>query len=157
MTTPPAPLPSASHQNGINIRDAFSILSVRAEKGNVHLHEITDSSSVPNELKEMGQRIDIAAVKDQVGCTNTDPSTKNDVVHGCPKTNNDSNVGLSRNSLVNGVDDEEEKKHHALKRERERRAEEIRTKLQSMCFADLLGTIFQAQEERVATYKMFEG
>ena len=49
------------------------------------------------------------------------------------------------------------KKHHALKRERERRAEEIRTKLQSMCFADLLGTIFQAQEERVATYKMFEG
>lgn len=43
-----------------------------------------------------------------------------------------------------------------MKQERARRGEEIRTKLQSMGVVDLLAMVFQAQQERVATYKVFE-
>ena len=53
-------------------------------------------------------------------------------------------------------DEEEKAKHEAMKQARERRGEEIRTKLSTMSVMDLLGMIFGAQQERVASYKLFE-
>eukprot|EP00585_Thalassiosira_rotula_P010749 CAMPEP_0196136000 /NCGR_PEP_ID=MMETSP0910-20130528/4451_1 /TAXON_ID=49265 /ORGANISM="Thalassiosira rotula, Strain GSO102" /LENGTH=266 /DNA_ID=CAMNT_0041396209 /DNA_START=20 /DNA_END=820 /DNA_ORIENTATION=- len=119
MTTPNAPSPS---QKGIDIRDALSILSTRAKDGGNDQQR--DASSVSDEMKRMGQTIDISG---------------DDVAASSP-----------------AVDEKEEERHEAMKRERERRAEEIRSQLKSMGVVDLLGMIFRAQHERVATYKLFE-
>ena len=80
----------------------------------------------------MGQRIDIA----------------NDYDHEMKSS--------SSTPVTNDDDEEEKEKHDAMKRERARRGEEIRTELRSMGASDLLGMIFRAQQERVATYKLFE-
>jgi len=92
-----------------------------------------DPSTISDEMKRMGQRIDIA----------------NDY--------NDYDDEMKSSSSTPVTNDEEEKeKHDAMKRERARRGEEIRTELRSMGASDLLGMIFRAQQERVATYKLFE-
>jgi len=140
MTPPPSN--SSAPQNGIDIRDALSILSARAKQGGD-----VDASTVPDELKEMGQTIDIAeqmefSKPDAVGCD-------------CIGKNNDGADGNNANG-ASPIDAEEEKKHEAMKRERARRGEEIQAKLQSMGVVDLLGMIFGAQQERVATYKSFD-
>ena len=54
------------------------------------------------------------------------------------------------------LNEEEARKHEAMKSERAKRSEEIKTQLQSLNVGELLGMIFRAQEERVATYKVFE-
>ena len=136
--TPPPPTPTS--QNGIDIRDALSILSDRSKKGG---DNALTESSVPDELKEMGQTINVA---DQMEFTKP-----NAVGCDCVRDNDDG--GVSASSVVN---EEEDKKHEAMKQERARRGEEIREKLQSMGAVDLLGMIFRAQQERVATYKVFE-
>eukprot|EP00580_Thalassiosira_gravida_P001507 CAMPEP_0201603652 /NCGR_PEP_ID=MMETSP0492-20130828/4036_1 /ASSEMBLY_ACC=CAM_ASM_000837 /TAXON_ID=420259 /ORGANISM="Thalassiosira gravida, Strain GMp14c1" /LENGTH=266 /DNA_ID=CAMNT_0048067479 /DNA_START=82 /DNA_END=882 /DNA_ORIENTATION=+ len=119
MTTPNAPAPS---QKGIDIRDAISILSTRAKDGGNDQQR--DVSSVSDDMKRMGQTLDISG---------------DDVAASSP-----------------AVDEKEEERHQAMKRERERRADEIRSQLKSMGVVDLLGMIFRAQHERVATYKLFE-
>lgn len=54
------------------------------------------------------------------------------------------------------MDKDELERHELLKNERTRRGEEIRMQLRSMAVVDLLKMIFRAQEERVATYHLFE-
>eukprot|EP00579_Thalassiosira_antarctica_P009247 CAMPEP_0201879470 /NCGR_PEP_ID=MMETSP0902-20130614/10334_1 /ASSEMBLY_ACC=CAM_ASM_000551 /TAXON_ID=420261 /ORGANISM="Thalassiosira antarctica, Strain CCMP982" /LENGTH=273 /DNA_ID=CAMNT_0048407293 /DNA_START=24 /DNA_END=845 /DNA_ORIENTATION=- len=137
MTPPPPP---STSQNGIDIRDALSILSDRSKKGGDN--DLTQSS-VPDELKEMGQTIDVAGQME---------FTKPNAV-GCDCARDYDDGGVSASSVVN---EEEDKKHEAMKQERARRGEEIRAKLQLMGAVDLLGMIFRAQQERVATYKVFE-
>eukprot|EP00571_Detonula_confervacea_P017375 CAMPEP_0172298832 /NCGR_PEP_ID=MMETSP1058-20130122/1304_1 /TAXON_ID=83371 /ORGANISM="Detonula confervacea, Strain CCMP 353" /LENGTH=279 /DNA_ID=CAMNT_0013008125 /DNA_START=15 /DNA_END=854 /DNA_ORIENTATION=+ len=132
-------------QSGININDALSILSARAKSGGDA--DITNgSSTVPDELKEMGQTIDIANQMEFA-------KPGGGAGAGCDCARNKDNEA-STDPVV--LDEEEEKKHEAMKQERARRGEEIRTRLQSMGVVDLLGMIFRAQQERVATYKMFE-
>jgi len=122
---------------GINIKDALSILSARSKGGGENLS--FNSNDIPRELTEMGQTIDIM---DQLEFTKTD-------AFKCECS--------SENSLqldVNDVKDNEQ--HEAMKQERLKRGKEIQSTLQSLSVSELLGTIFAAQEERVATYKIFD-
>ena len=140
MVQPTATMPSQS--NGIDIRDALSILSSRAKAGG-DSSEIKSSSDVPSELRNMGQQIDIVnemefAKPNALGCDCIRPDTNGDI------------------PPVAVLSEEEEKKHAAMKAEREKRTKEIQNKLQSMNTGDLLGMIFTAQGERVATYKLFD-
>ena len=148
----PPPSPSQSN-NGINIRDALSILSSRAKTGGdadiiKSSSSSNDNNVVPNELKKMGQTIDIVnemefTKPNAIGCN-------------CAANNNNDDEASSLSSPYNDDVEEEKEKHEAMKLEREQRSREIRTKLQSMDVADLLKMIFTAQEERVATYKLFD-
>ena len=141
------PPPSQSNNNGgINIRDALSILSSRAKTGGdadiIKSSSSSNNDVVPNELKKMGQTIDIV---------NEMEFTKSNAIGcNCAANNND-----DASSSYNDVEEEKEK-HEAMKLEREQRSREIQTKLRSMDVADLLKMIFTAQEERVATYKLFD-
>ena len=143
----PPPSPSQSN-NGINIRDALSILSSRAKTGgDADIKKSSSSSNdvVPNELKKMGQTIDIASEME---------FTKLNAI-GCNCAANNNNDEASSSSSPYNVEEEKEK-HEAMKLEREQRSREIQTKLQSIDVVDLLKMIFTAQEERVATYKLFD-
>lgn len=139
----PPPTPASASSSGIDVHDALSILSARAEKGG---DGNLASSSVPDELKGMGQTIDLAqqmefARPNAVGCD-------------CAK-----NGGAADGDDTSGataLSEEERQTHEAMKEERTRRGEEIRAKLRSMGVGELLGMIFGAQQERVATYKVFE-
>lgn len=150
MTQPPTP--STYSQNGIDIRDALSILSLRAKSGGDSDH--ISPSSVSDKLKRMGQTIDI--VDEETEFTELNNAAALQRGCGCAgnTTNGDINSSASSTPVVN--DEEEAKKHDAMKQERARREEEIRTELRSMRAMDLLGMIFRAQQERVATYKLFE-
>ena len=147
MTPSPPPSQGNNNNNGIDIRDALSILSSRAKTGgDAEAIKSNKSGGIPNELKEMGQTIDIV---NEMEFTNPDALGRG---CDCGAINNDG-VDLSEKK----VDEDEERKHAAMKLEREKRAQEIQTKLQCMNVTDLLGMIFTAQEERVATYKSFDG
>lgn len=146
-TQPPSSTPTTTpqqKQSGIAINDALSILSSRAKTGG-DAAIISNRKSVPDELKEMGQTIDIAQQMEfanpaNLGCD-------------CAPNNTDNNEA---DSSLSPLEEEEEKKHEAMKQERAKRGEEIRVRLQSMGVCDLLGMVFRAQQERVATYKMFD-
>lgn len=138
-------------ESGIDIRDALSILSHRARGGgDADTAAFSGGAAVPpRELKEMGQTIDMII----------DPMNSNDecivdkeTMSGCgcvrSKTNDDNHRPP--------IDEDELKRHKLLKEERARRGEVIRTQLCSMTAVDLLNMVFRAQEERVATYHMFE-
>ena len=145
------PPPSQSNNGGINIRDALSILSSRAKTGgDADIKKSSSSSNdvVPNELKKIGQTIDIASEMEftklnAIGCN-------------CAANNNNNDEASSSSSPYNDDVEEEKEKHEAMKLEREQRSREIQTKLQSIDVVDLLKMIFTAQEERVATYKLFD-
>jgi hypothetical protein len=58
-------------------------------------------------------------------------------------------------------DDEEEdklddEKHEAMRQERAKRGEAIHATLQSLNVSELMAALFAAQEERVATYKVYD-
>lgn len=122
---------------GINIQDALSILSARSKGGGENL--ASDSNSITEEMKEMGQTIDIV---EQMEFTKPESSCK------CSKNN-----ALEEMKDDIKIDDE---KHEVMRQERTRRGEEIQSTLQSLNLSELLGTIFAAQEERVATYKVYD-
>ncbi len=103
----------------------------------------------PPELKEMGQMIDMINSK-----TNDDININNSKVSGCGCIG--SNTNDDYQTPHSPMDEDELERHELLKKERARRGEEIRTQLRSMPVVDLLGMIFRAQEERVATYHVFE-
>ena len=158
----PQPPSQNNNNNGINIRDALSILSLRAKTGgdaDIIKSSNNDNNNdndvvVPNELKKMGQTIDIA--NEMMEFTKS-----NDAIIGCCNcaANNDNNNAPSSSlssSPYNDDVEEDKEKHEAMKLEREQRSKDIQTKLQSMDVVDLLKMIFTAQEERVATYKLFD-
>jgi hypothetical protein len=143
---------SGGVESGIDIRDALSILSNRA-RGGADADTVAYSGGTvlpPPELKEMGQMIDMIINPK----TNDDININNSKVSGCgcirSNTNDDDQTPHSP------VDEDELERHELLKKERARRGEEIRAQLRSMSVVDLLGMIFRAQEERVATYHVFE-
>ncbi|KAL7476713.1 hypothetical protein ACHAWX_000084, partial [Stephanocyclus meneghinianus] len=63
---------------------------------------------------------------------------------------------LSENSLQLVADVKDNEQHEAMKQERLKRGKEIQSALQSLSVSELLGAIFAGQEERVATYKIFD-
>ena len=132
-TTPPK-----AQSKGISIQDALSILSARSKGGGENL--ASNSRSITSEMKEMGQTIDIA---DELEFTKPD-------AFGCECTKAKSLQDLKDDANV------DDKKHEAMRQERAKRREEIQSTLQSLSVSELLGAIFAAQEERVATYKLYD-
>lgn len=140
LMTPPTS--ATASKKGIDIQEALSILSARAKTG----EDVSNSNSVPDELKGRGQTINIT---DELEFTNPANLMKCDCG---PKSGEEDDT--SENKL--GEDAAEDGKHEAMKQERIRRAAEIKSKVRSMCVSDLLGMIFGAQQERVVTYKIYE-
>ena len=140
VMTPPTS--ATASKKGIDIQEALSILSARAKTG----EDVSNSNSVPDELKGRGQTISIA---DELEFTNPANLMKCDCG---PRSGEDDDT--SENKV--GEDAVEDGKHEAMKQERIRRAAEIKSKVRSMCVSDLLGMIFGAQQERVVTYKIYE-
>ncbi|KAL7447842.1 hypothetical protein ACHAWC_000146, partial [Mediolabrus comicus] len=136
------PTSATASKKGIDIQEALSILSARAKTG----EDVSNSNSVPDELKGRGQTISIT---DELEFTNPANLMKCD----CGPRSGEQD-GISENKL--GEDAVEDGKHEAMKQERIRRAAEIKSKVRSMCVSDLLGMIFGAQQERVVTYKIYE-
>ncbi|KAL3793107.1 hypothetical protein HJC23_005609 [Cyclotella cryptica] len=122
---------------GINIKDALSILSARSKAGGENLS--SHRNVIPRELTDMGQKIDIM---DQLEFTKTD-SFKCECA-------NENSAQVDENIV------KDDQQHEAIKQERLKRGKEIQSTLQSLSVTELLGTIFAAQEERVATYKIFD-
>ena len=128
---------------GIRIEDALSILSTRARKGG---NRSVTADAVPREMKEMGQTIDM----DQ-------PSTDADRVGPRVPLGGGSTASPPANPAApETMSDDDRMKHDAMKAERERRGKEIREHMRTMDVADLLRMVFQAQQERVAAYKVFD-
>ncbi len=152
MVEPPSTIASRP-ESGIDIRDALTILSNRARGGaDADTAAFTGGTVVPpRELEEMGQMIDMSI--DPVK-TNDASNIDTGKISGCgcirSNTNDDDQTPHSP------VDEDELERHELLKQERALRGEEIRTQLRSMTVVDLLGIFFRAQEERVATYHVFE-
>lgn|SRR5210317_1585877 len=136
------PTSATASKKGIDIQEALSILSARAKTG----EDVSNSKSVPDELKGRGQTITIT---DELEFTNPANLMKCDCG---PRSGEEDDT--SENRL--GEDAVEDGKHEAMKQERIRRAAEIKSKVRSMCVSDLLGMIFGAQQERVVTYKIYE-
>lgn len=131
-----------AHLKGIDIKDALSILSARSAGGGENL--TSNSKSITDEMKEMGQTIDIA---DQMEFTKPDAFKCE-----CVKAN-------SLQEVEEEVEEEgkvDDGKHEAMRQERMRRGEEIKSTLQSLNVSELVNTIFGAQAERVATYKVYD-
>mmetsp|Transcript_5446 Transcript_5446/g.7612 ORF Transcript_5446/g.7612 Transcript_5446/m.7612 type:complete len:269 (+) Transcript_5446:89-895(+) len=137
--TPPT---VSSASKGIDIQEALSILSDRSKTGG---EQISNSKSIPDELKGRGQTIDIT---EELEFTNPANFTSCDCATGAPDNDDSENIL--------GGDAVEDAKHEAMKQARIRRGEEIKSKVRSMSVSDLLGMIFGAQQERVSTYKIYE-
>ena len=121
----------SSHQNGIDIHKALSILSDRANPDNdggsdsKHSHEnCCHGSKAPENAKEMGQTIDL--------------------------------MGSGSAEKVAISEEERQKEELRIKEERAKRREEILKQLNSMKVGDLLRAVLTAQQDRVATYKDYE-
>lgn len=128
---------------GIRIEDALSILSTRSRMGG---NRSVTADAVPREMKEMGQTIDM----DQ-------PSTDADRAGPPGPLGGVSAASLPADPAVpETMSDDDRRKHDAMKAERERRGKEIREHMRTMDVADLLRLVFQAQQERVAAYKVFD-
>ncbi len=127
---------SSTHKSGINIKDALSILSDRAKGGGDKIS--SGSNSIPDELKVMGQQIDISKQMNfaNLKCACSIQSKKED-----------------SEASVKKVDDD---RHKAMNEARMKNTAKIRNKIDSMTMNQALGMIFQAQQERVATYNMYE-
>ncbi len=136
--TPLTAAPSAS-KKGIAIQEALSILSDRARTG----EHISNSKSVPDELKGRGQTIDISEELDF-----TNPANFSACECATSAADNDDSE--------NSGDAVQDARHEAMKQARIKRGEEIKSKVRSMSISDLLGMIFGAQQERVSTYKIYE-
>ena len=139
MTPPTSSSSSASNNKGIAIQEALSILSDRAKTG----EQISNSKSIPDELKGRGQTIDIT---EELEFTNPANFTACDCATAAADNDDSENSG----------DPVEDAKHEAMKQARIKRGEEIKSKVRSMNISDLLGMIFGAQQERVSTYKIYE-
>jgi hypothetical protein len=126
-----------AQSKGIDIRDALFILSARSNGGGENL--VANPKSITDEMKEMGQTIDIAdqmefAKPNAFKCECANPNALQDVEE-------------------DKVDDG---KHEAMRQERAERCEAIHATLQSLNVSELMGALFVAQEERVATYKLYD-
>lgn len=128
--TPSAPDATESSRQGIDIRQALDILSARTSHDHSHSHSDKQDGcqkSATIESNAMGQTIDLNAPEE---ATIADPEA----------------VAKSM---------EEEKKK--LERDRKTREEQIRAHLQTMSVKDLLQAVMEAQKERVATYRAYDG
>jgi hypothetical protein len=142
----PSPLANGSSSDaapsrgaqGIDIRQALEILSSRSAHSHDDHHDQNNDidgschEHVPDEAKAMGQTIDLM----------TSAGGREEEL----------NEDASGAAAPGHEQDMEEKKKARRKRE-----VAIKEKLQSMNVTDLLGAVMEAQSERVATYREYDG
>jgi len=128
--------PNNSSQQGIDVREALHILSLRnpEEHGHSHDHHHGHSSTACHEpptkdAVNWGQSIDL--------------------------------VGVSESSSSNATSQEEavaniEKQKEQLEKERAERRAVIEKKLATMSVSELLQCVMNSQEQRVATYRSYD-
>ena len=151
---PAAPEIAKHTSKGIDIRDAVSILSSRAETGGDRAL-LEGTETVTDDHRSMGQTIELHAEggdgkRGAGGC-------------GCSRAAEIKmvNSGASSNELLspppNLVEETEEERRKAIEKQRERRLAEIRRRFDEMDVRNLLRSLFEVQRERTAAYREFDG
>jgi hypothetical protein len=150
----PLPTTSSSSSTGIDIRDALAILSARKphdhDHHDHHHHDHHpgighDDDLVPREeLRGMGQVIDMNA-------TTTTTRTGDDDGSGGGILDCEDEDGQP-----SSVEEEQRRRHRELDVARSRRTKEIRDEIHSMDTFGLIRTIFDAQQNRVMTYRTYD-
>jgi hypothetical protein len=148
-----------NNQEGIDIRQALEILSVRAAQSNHHgeaeNNEACHHHGVPQEAREWGQRIDLTAEgkwgdgekeERHDGAANDSSSFSSKK----PKTERSDTDRASEDSKAG----EDQKRRP--EEERTKRQAELVGKLQTMSVRELLRCVLESQQQRVATYKAYD-
>lgn len=121
---------SSKSKEGIDIRLALEILSQRSPEGNPYQRPCECIHHAPPMAKNMGQVIDISG----------DSSTRDE----------------SSSSVVQSEGTSQQSQKQGMEVERAERRRAIEEGFRSMTVKELLSTVLQAQEERVATYRVYD-
>jgi hypothetical protein len=127
--TPPATDATESSRKGINIRQALDILSARTSHDHSHSHSDAQAGCQQNATDES------KAMGQTIDLNAPERATPD------PET------------IAKSMEEERKK----LDRDRKTREEQIRAHLQTMSVKDLLQAVIEAQRERVATYRTYDG
>ena len=131
------------NRNGIDIRDALSILSLRAKAGG----EKELKGRVNLDKRGMGQTIDLFQ-SDAKSWTNLSNSGGCPCAATIPKE-------MEETPKLNESKEEEEKRIK-MQEERVEREQRIKNELKNLSVKDLLNAILGVQKERVVAYKEFD-
>ena len=141
-------------QNGINIKEAMSILSSRAnDGGDVELrdeHQREVPVKVVQERKDMGQTIDLDA-SDLQWTKMGQEGQQGQGQCPCPPPTEDAISAAAE------ADPDAQEKRKALEEQRKKNEAELRAKLDNMSVSQLLKAAMSAQSERTLTYKTYDG
>lgn len=141
-------------QNGINIKEAMSILSSRAnDGGDVELrdeHQRDVPAKVVQERKDMGQTIDLDASDLQWTKMGQGGQQGQDQCP-CPPPTEDAISAAAE------ADPDAQEKRRALEEQRKKNEADLRAKLDGMSVSQLLKAAMSAQSERTLTYKTYDG
>ena len=141
-------------QNGINIKEAMSILSSRAnDGGDVELrdeHQRDVPAKVVQERKDMGQTIDLDA-SDLQWTKMGQGGQQGQGQCPCPPPTEDAISAAAE------ADPDAQEKRKALEEQRKKNEAELRAKLDGMSVSQLLKAAMSAQSERTLTYKTYDG
>ena len=138
-------------KKGISIRDALAIMDARSESGgdrelshgNYRMNG--EGNVISEEQKNMGQTIDLLAWT-KMG---------NDQQCDCAEPDGNNNDIIDPSLKSQRLKDAEEGKKK-IDENRKQREVEIRTKLEQLSVSELIHALFEAQRERVFTYKDFD-
>ena len=128
---PPASAPGAteSSRQGIDIRQALDILSARTSHDHSHSHS-----------------------DEQAGCQQS-ATNESKAMGQTIDLNSPEEATPDPEAVAKSMEEEKQK----LDRDRKTREEQIRAHLQTMSVKDLLQAVMEAQRERVATYRAYDG
>jgi len=126
-----------STKEGIDIRTALEILSARSAEGHVHSEngETGCHHHAPKGASQMGQTIDL----------NQDTSYPSE-----------SSKDTSADPAANTKEETIEEERRQLEEERGKRRADIQEKLESMSVKSLIHAVLETQQQRVATYRVYE-
>ena len=136
-------------KKGISIRDALAIMDARSESGGErHGNSMMDGegNAISDEQKNMGQTIDLLAWT-KMG--------KGQQQSFCPETDDFDGNNVDPSLKSQRLKDAEEGKKK-IDENRKQRDVEIKTRLQTLSVSELINALFEAQRERVVTYKEFD-
>ena len=138
--------------NGIDIQEALSILSVRAQQGGNSEAFQNGGSSVNPQLKSMGQTIDFMSSP-----PSSSSSQQQQQQHGQNGNGNINETMESRLMTQERIETSKQSNlNHNNNNPNSKTQEQLRQKLQNQSPSELLQAIFQLQQERVKTYQTFD-
>ena len=155
QTSDPSSQNDQSVQNGIDIKEAMSILSSRAnDGGDVELrdeHQRDVPAKVVQERKDMGQTIDLDASGIQWTKMGQGQQGQGQGQCPCPPPAEDAVSAAAE------ADPDAQEKRKALEEQGKKNEAELRAKLDDMSVSELLKAAMSAQSERTLTYKTYDG